>query len=108
MNYHLNITYKVYEKKKAEQLKIDGEFKKVTPYKEPKQQELNKVNGNEFILFARLKNPKGKYSAIFETCFIMQDIAVDLAFILLKVKNTPHLIISTIIFFILPINSIVH
>ncbi|CAB4406897.1 unnamed protein product [Rhizophagus irregularis] len=30
----------------------------------------------------------------------MQDIAVDLAFILLKVKNTPHLIISTIIFFI--------
>ncbi|CAB4397506.1 unnamed protein product [Rhizophagus irregularis] len=32
----------------------------------------------------------------------MQDIAVDLAFILLKVKNTPHLIISTIIFFILP------
>ncbi|CAG8444476.1 10123_t:CDS:2 [Rhizophagus irregularis] len=27
-------------KKKAEQLKIDDEFKKVTPYKEPKQKEL--------------------------------------------------------------------
>ncbi|CAB5323889.1 unnamed protein product [Rhizophagus irregularis] len=36
----------------------------------------------------------------------MQDIAVDLAFILLKVKNTPHLIISTIIFFILPTNRL--
>uniref|UniRef100_U9U3U3 Uncharacterized protein n=1 Tax=Rhizophagus irregularis (strain DAOM 181602 / DAOM 197198 / MUCL 43194) TaxID=747089 RepID=U9U3U3_RHIID len=31
-----------------EQLKIDGEFKKVTPYKEPKQKELNEVNGNGF------------------------------------------------------------
>ncbi|CAB4406889.1 unnamed protein product [Rhizophagus irregularis] len=46
MNYHLNTTHKVYEKKKADQLKIDGEFKKVTPYKEPKQKELNEVNGN--------------------------------------------------------------
>ncbi|POG58553.1 hypothetical protein GLOIN_2v1885764 [Rhizophagus irregularis DAOM 181602=DAOM 197198] len=54
-------------------------------------------------ILARIKNPKGKNFAIFETCFIIQDIAVDLVFILLKVKNTPHLIIPAKIFFILPI-----
>ncbi|GBB89692.1 hypothetical protein RclHR1_16490002 [Rhizophagus clarus] len=35
MNYYLNVTHKIYEKK-GEQLKIDDEFKKVTPYKESK------------------------------------------------------------------------
>ncbi|UZO13547.1 uncharacterized protein OCT59_005044 [Rhizophagus irregularis] len=54
-------------------------------------------------VLARRKNPNARNSVIIETCFIMQDIAMDLAFILLKVKNTPHLFIPTIIFFILPI-----
>ncbi|GBC21434.1 uncharacterized protein OCT59_005050 [Rhizophagus irregularis] len=54
-------------------------------------------------VLARRKNPNARNSVIIETFFIMQDIAVDLAFILLKVKNTPHLFIPTIIFFILPI-----
>ncbi|PKY29893.1 hypothetical protein RhiirB3_446711 [Rhizophagus irregularis] len=54
-------------------------------------------------ILACIKNPNGKNSAIFETCFIIQDFAVDLSFILLKVKNTPHLVIPTKIFFILPI-----
>ncbi|PKK65195.1 hypothetical protein RhiirC2_809337 [Rhizophagus irregularis] len=54
-------------------------------------------------VLARRKNPDARNSVIIETCFIMQDIAMDLAFILLKVKNTPHLFIPTIIFFILPI-----
>ncbi|PKY30505.1 hypothetical protein RhiirB3_486562 [Rhizophagus irregularis] len=54
-------------------------------------------------ILARQKNPEAKNSVIFETYFIIQDFAVDLAFVLLKVKNTPHLKIPTMIFFILPI-----
>ncbi|PKY55866.1 hypothetical protein RhiirA4_505513 [Rhizophagus irregularis] len=54
-------------------------------------------------ILARRKNSEAKNSVIFETYFIIQDFAVDLAFVLLKVKNTPHLKIPTMIFFILPI-----
>ncbi|PKK77921.1 hypothetical protein RhiirC2_770813 [Rhizophagus irregularis] len=43
---------------KADQLKIDGEFKKVTPYKEPKQKELNEVNGNGFRRMMKKVNPQ--------------------------------------------------
>ena len=42
---------------------------------------------------AHQKNPEGNNSAIFETALIIQDFAVDLAFTLLRVKNTSHLII---------------
>ncbi|PKY61970.1 hypothetical protein RhiirA4_432189, partial [Rhizophagus irregularis] len=54
-------------------------------------------------ILARLKNPEARNFVIFETWFIIQDFAVDLAFVLLKVNNTPHLKIPTMIFFILPI-----
>ncbi|PKY59504.1 hypothetical protein RhiirA4_515411 [Rhizophagus irregularis] len=46
-------------------------------------------------ILARRKNSEAKNSVIFETYFIIQDFAVDLAFVLLKVKNTPHLKIPT-------------
>ncbi|POG57780.1 hypothetical protein GLOIN_2v1791295 [Rhizophagus irregularis DAOM 181602=DAOM 197198] len=46
-------------------------------------------------ILARLKNPEAKNSVIFDTWFIIQDFAVDLAFVLLKVNNTPHLKIPT-------------
>ncbi|GES99626.1 zinc finger BED domain-containing protein 1-like [Rhizophagus clarus] len=39
MIYHINNVHKEY-KKKSEQLKVDEQFKKVTPYKEPLQQKL--------------------------------------------------------------------
>ncbi|GES94450.1 zinc finger BED domain-containing protein 4-like [Rhizophagus clarus] len=39
MIYHINNVHKKYEKK-SEQLKVDEQFKKVTPYKEPLQQKL--------------------------------------------------------------------
>ncbi|PKY63583.1 hypothetical protein RhiirA4_493080 [Rhizophagus irregularis] len=46
-------------------------------------------------ILARLKNPEARNSVIFDTWFIIQDFAVDLAFVLLKVNNTPHLKIPT-------------
>ncbi|PKK60294.1 hypothetical protein RhiirC2_818958 [Rhizophagus irregularis] len=42
---------------------------------------------------ARRKNPEGRNMAIFETALIVQDFAVDLTFTLLRVNNTPHLVI---------------
>jgi hypothetical protein len=42
--------------------------------------------------FARKKNPEGKNSVIFETAFVIQDLAAELLFTLLKVKNVPLLV----------------
>ncbi|PKY57619.1 hypothetical protein RhiirA4_549733 [Rhizophagus irregularis] len=51
---------------------------------------------------ARWKNPEGRNFAIFETALIMQDLAVDLSFTLLRVNNTPHLIVPNMVFLIVP------
>ncbi|PKY54591.1 hypothetical protein RhiirA4_473482 [Rhizophagus irregularis] len=51
---------------------------------------------------ARWKNPEGRNFAIFETALIMQDLAVDLIFTLLRVNNTPHLVIPNMVFLIVP------
>ncbi|RGB23568.1 hypothetical protein C1646_774296 [Rhizophagus diaphanus] len=51
---------------------------------------------------ARWINPEGNNSAIFETALIMQDFVMDLIFTLLRVNNTPHLIIPNMVFLIIP------
>ncbi|RGB34263.1 hypothetical protein C1646_760736 [Rhizophagus diaphanus] len=48
------------------------------------------------------KNPEGRNSAIFETALMMQDLAVDLTFTLLRVNNTPHLVVPNMVFLIFP------
>ncbi|UZO02582.1 uncharacterized protein OCT59_021061 [Rhizophagus irregularis] len=51
---------------------------------------------------ARRKNPEGRNMAIFEIALIVQDFAVDLTFTLLRVNNTPHLVIPNMVFLIVP------
>ncbi|RGB40402.1 hypothetical protein C1646_753350 [Rhizophagus diaphanus] len=51
---------------------------------------------------AHWKHPEGRNMAIFETALIMQDFAVDLTFTLLRVNNTPHLVIPNMVFLIVP------